>query len=286
MAYVEYDSANPDGSQTGPNAILSMRSNDRSLRDAAIIGAFKSYDYSQSGGTARQPATIFFKNGAIWLKGSITWGTTSGAKYNPTQIIWELSTNTGGAFDQIATQTFTYDSSGNMTAMTNASALTSYLLSCLGRVRIAEEALANHVADVVVDAPHGIAGMAGQAPATVAITGGNIKTATQRLVRTVIAGTQSAPFNIDLSLGHFFVVTVAAGAVISFTNIPSAGDVHPITIRLTNGGTVAFGTLFPGSKTRPGGTNPALTSSGTDDLFGYFQDGATFEITGSTLAKA
>lgn len=286
MAYSPFDSTKPVGSDTGPNIPVTAKTNERALRDAAIMGAMRSFDYSQSGGTARQPATIFFKNVLIWVRGAITWGTTSGEKYNPTQIVWSLTVDNGSNFDTIATQTFTYDSSGNITAMTNASALCTYLLALFGRVRIAEEAIADHVADVVADAPHGIASMAGQAASAVAITDGAIRSQTQQVKMPAGAalGTKNAAFDIDLSLGHFFTVTIQAGAVATFINKPAAGTVHHFTIKIVNGGLVADQVLFPGCKAPAGAIS--LSSSGTDLLHGMISDGATIEFTGVSPAMA
>jgi hypothetical protein len=125
-----------------------------------------------------------------------------------------------------------------------------------------------------------------QGATAVAITGGSIATQTQRVTMPAGAalGTKNGAFNIDLSLGHYFTVTIQAGAVAAFTNKPASGTVHHFTIEITNGGLVADQTLFPGCKGPAGAI--ALASSGTDLLHGLIRDGSTIQFTGVSPAMA
>ena len=120
MAYIPHDPATPVGTQTGPVALTSVRTNLNALRDAIIIGGggFAGFNYSVSGGTADEPAIIYFKKSAEWIKAALTWGTTGGEDGNVTVAVYSYSSNSGGAYDTIGTETIAYDANGNITATT------------------------------------------------------------------------------------------------------------------------------------------------------------------------
>lgn len=118
MAYVPYDSTKPTTAQTRQAAIDSIRANQMADRDANIIGAFKGFNYSVSGGTAEQPAITYRKNGTEWLRATLTWGTTGGENGNVTVAVYAYSANSGGAWDTIGTCTIAYDANGNVTTTT------------------------------------------------------------------------------------------------------------------------------------------------------------------------
>jgi hypothetical protein len=118
MAYTPFDSTKPTTSQTRQAAIDSIHANEMANRDMAIIGDAKGWDYSVSGGTAEQPAITYRKNGAEWLRATLTWGTTGGEAGNVTVATYAYSSNSGGAWDTIGTLTFTYDANGNLTSTT------------------------------------------------------------------------------------------------------------------------------------------------------------------------
>src|SRR6266511_1499841 len=115
MAYTQFDATKPDGAtQAGSAFSTSTNANDKALRDAILSGAMHGFVFSVSGGTAAEPATLFWKNGTTWLRATITWGTTGGEDGQMKTIVWDLSINSGtdyttapgGAID---TQTLTYD---------------------------------------------------------------------------------------------------------------------------------------------------------------------------------
>jgi hypothetical protein len=120
MAYNAFTNGKPIGTDTGPDAIDYIRNNEMALRDAITIGAMKGWNYSKTDGTgsAEQPQYVYYKNGTEWLRGTLTWGTTGGESGNVTVAVWAYSSNSGGAWDTIGTETITYDSSGNVTATT------------------------------------------------------------------------------------------------------------------------------------------------------------------------
>ena len=118
MAYVPFDSSKPTTAQTRQAAIDSIRANEMAGRDANIIGVFKGFNYSVSGGTAAQPAITYRKNGAEWLRATLTWGTTGGENGNVTVAVYAYSANSGGAWDTIGTCTIAYDADGNVTTTT------------------------------------------------------------------------------------------------------------------------------------------------------------------------
>jgi hypothetical protein len=115
MAYVPFNSAVPTVSQTRQAAVDAMRTNQMADRDANIIGAFKGFNYSVSGGTAEEPAITYRKNGAEWLRATLTWGTSGGELGNVTVAVYAYSANSGGAWDTIGTCTISYDANGNVT---------------------------------------------------------------------------------------------------------------------------------------------------------------------------
>jgi hypothetical protein len=289
MAYNPFQAAKPAGSDTGPTVVSDANRNDKALRDATIALMFDDFEFSISAGTGttRRPQYMYWKNGtggsAPWIRATITWGTTSGEKYNPTGIVWDYSADGGGAWDTIATQALTFDSNGDLTAISGGSTALAMLSGLLGHVHRMRDDYDTHAAATGASV-HGLGTMSTQAASAVAITGGAIKAKVQQGVEKAY-GNQSGAFNIDLTEGHFFTFTVTnAAAVATFTNKPASGTYHPIHLRIVNGG-IAGATLFSG-ETGPGGTALSLSSSGTDDVFGYMYDGATFEITGTAKAKA
>lgn len=229
---------------------------------------------------------MFWKNGtggsAPWIRATITWGTTGGEEYNPTGIVWDYSADGGGAYDTIATQALTFDANGDLTAITGGATALAMLTGLLGHVHRLSDDYTAHAA-ATGSSVHGLGTIATQAASAVAVTGGTIKSTTQQLVRTAL-GSKSAAFDIDLSAGHIFTLTVTgASAAATFTNKPSVGTAHSFAVKITNGGLATD--LFPAATT-PGGAALGLSSSGTDWVYGIVEDGSTVEITGTAKAMA
>jgi hypothetical protein len=286
MAYSPLQLTKPSGADIGSTFATDTLRNDLALADAIALGALlKDFLYSVTVGTgdAKRPQYVYLKNGTRWVRLNLTWGTSAGAKYNVTAATMELSTNSGGVYDTVASFTATYDANGNVTATTGAGSFVMMLFSLLGHFWRQVDLYDAHVASTTA---HSMLSMAQQAATAVAITGGTIVTPTQNLTMPAGAalGTKNGAFNIDLSLSHYFTVTIQAGAVATFTNKPASGTVKGFTLKITNGGLVADQTLFPGCQA-PGGAL-ALSSAGTDLLHGMIADGSTIMFTGVSPAIA
>lgn len=126
MAYTALDPTLPDWvPQTGIQVTQSTRDNVRALRDALVAaGAIQGFNYSVTGGTASQPATLLFKRGVEWIKVNLTWGTTGGEDGNVTKAAYYYSSDSGSNYFGMAdaagyyVQTIAYDSSANVTTTT------------------------------------------------------------------------------------------------------------------------------------------------------------------------
>jgi hypothetical protein len=119
MAYALFDQTKPDpATQAGTAFGTSTRENLLAIRDAVCLGVMPGFNFSTSGGTASQPGTIYFKKSTEWLKIVLTWGTVGGENGNVTVAVYSYSSNSGGAYDTIGTETNTYDTDGNCTATT------------------------------------------------------------------------------------------------------------------------------------------------------------------------
>jgi hypothetical protein len=126
MAYTAYDGAKPDAAtQNGTQFAASTRANLQAMRDyLATLGALPGFNYSVSGGSAEQPAELYYKRSTEWIKTVLTWGTTGGESGNVTKAAFYYSSNSGSAYDGMAdasgnyVQTLTYDVNGNLTSTT------------------------------------------------------------------------------------------------------------------------------------------------------------------------
>lgn len=127
MAYDPFRSTVPTtaGSPTPSRqaTIDDARKNMMALRDILVAGGLvQGFDYSVSGGTAEEPANLFYKKGTEWIKLVLTWGTTGGEDGNVTKMALYYSSNSGGVYENMADDagefvlTLTYDSNGNCTS--------------------------------------------------------------------------------------------------------------------------------------------------------------------------
>lgn len=278
MAYSQFDATKPDGSvDTGPAVPDNANINDKALRDAIITGQMHGFVFSVTGGTARQPGTMLWKNGAVWLKVVLTWGTTSGAKYNITEAVWSLSINSGSAYDQIDDQTFTYDSSGNLTATTAAGGFSSWLISLIGRIGLLEDAATSLNASIA-----GLGTISTQDADAVNITGGAAELDYER-EKTTVLGNLNASQAINFKAQGVVTVTVTgSSATFTYSNLPPGGNggmSGGLLFKVTNGG---LATNLFGSAKKPSGFS--LSTSGTDWVALMCVDGSTPEVTGVTKA--
>lgn len=287
MAYTQFDATKPVGTDTGPNFATSANANDKALRDAIIMGAFHGFLFSVvvGTGTAKQPQYMFWKNGTIWVRATVTWGSSGGSNYNITQIVWDLSINGGSDYTtapggNIDTQGFTYDTNGNLTATTGDGGITSWLLSLIGRMGVAEGNITSLLASVAA-----LGSMSLQSAAAVAITGGTADLNREREKTLVVAALTGAQ-NLDWNAYGVFVITVTgAGANFTYSNLPPGGNggmSGGVIIKLTNGGLATSVSSLLGSAKKPAGMT--LSAAATDWIALMCVDGTTPEVTGVTKA--
>lgn len=125
MTYTALDTSKPTTAQTRQAAVDAIRTNIVAIRDAIVSGGLvQGFNYSVVGGTAEQPAQVFLKRGAEWIRLDLTWGVSGGASGNVTKAAYYYSANSGGAYDAMADLsgnyviTLAYDASGNLITTT------------------------------------------------------------------------------------------------------------------------------------------------------------------------
>jgi len=112
MTYTAFADDKPVASDSGLTVVDDTRNNLMAMRDAVVMGAMSGWNYAPSGGTAEEPATLTYSKGTERLRATLTW---SGG--NVTQAVWAYSSNSGSTFDTIGTESITYDSGSNVTAV-------------------------------------------------------------------------------------------------------------------------------------------------------------------------
>ena len=116
MAYVEYDEGLPVGTRTGPETVSDIQLNENALRDMIVSGGSVNWPMEASGPSEEEPTQLLYSKGTEKLKLTLVWGTVAGADGNVASILYEYSSDTGGSYETMGTKTFTYDTSGNVTA--------------------------------------------------------------------------------------------------------------------------------------------------------------------------
>ena len=92
--------------------------------DLSLLGAVPGFNYSVLGGTAEQPAELYYKRNTEWIKVVLTWGVAGGETGNVTKSAYYYSSNSGGAYSNMIdsnnnyVQTFAYDVNANITTTT------------------------------------------------------------------------------------------------------------------------------------------------------------------------
>jgi hypothetical protein len=279
MPYTPFSSTTPTITQTRQQIVDSSRTNLLALRDAIMIGRVAGATLSTLGGTAEEPAQRIFASGTDRWRASYSYvgGFVS-------QVVWEYSSNSGGNYDVICTETSVIDIAGNTTSGTNQS-LVSWLYEWMGKFKSLRTQFFAHVASVGT-AVHGLGTMSTQNASAVAISGGTINgTPIGGSVRAIgnflsareqhVSVAFAAPTTIDWSLGGSFDFTASgSGAVtLAFANLPIATIATAITVDITNGGLRTW--TYPAAVKWPGGIAPTLTASGRDVLQFYTRDGGT-----------
>jgi hypothetical protein len=116
MAYNNFADNKPVASDNGLVFADDTRNNLMAMRDAVVSGTMVGWNYSTSGGTADKPDQILYTKGSEVIRMSLTWGTTGGEADNVTQMALDYSLD-GVSYDSMGTQTISYDSSSNVTAI-------------------------------------------------------------------------------------------------------------------------------------------------------------------------
>lgn len=278
MAYTPQDESKPSGADTGAAFATSANANDNALRDAVIAGGMlKNYEFSVSGGTASQPAYFYLKKngGAIWLRGTPTWGSGAGKDGNIISMAWDLSINSGSDYTtapggSIGTSTLTFDTSGNLSSATGVAGFAAWIWGLMGKVYKVVSDVATHVALNGTGA-HGLGTMSTQNASSVAIAGGSAALTYEREGINAIgnvAGTQ----NISWTGAGLYSLTVTnAAANLTWGSLPN-GVVGFLTIVVTNG---AIATSLLGSYQKSGGTAVSWTNPGKDIITLMCYDGST-----------
>lgn len=109
MAYVPLDTSLPNGAtQAGPAVLVSVRDNQKAIRDGVVMGSIAGWDraYTRSSGKVSQ---ILHSKGAERIKEAIT--RTSG---KVTSIVVSYSTNSGTNYDSVGTITINRDGSNKV----------------------------------------------------------------------------------------------------------------------------------------------------------------------------
>lgn len=271
-AYTAPSRVNPQQSQNGLLAIASALSNDNAYHDAIINGTVSGWTLATTAGTgtAEKPQFKIWSNGTERLRLTFTWS----GDYVAT-VLREWSNDSGASYVTIATETPARDGSGNTTTATNSSLLSSWLFEIFGKLLGLRTTVTNHTG-ATGTAVHGLGSMAIQSASAVAITGGSASLTYEREA-IITLGSISASTAVNWSSGgHATVTAGAAGAAITFSNLPS-GVVGYMTFEITNGATAT--TLFSGLK-NAGGVAPVFSAAGRDILVLMCRDGATVNVVG------
>lgn len=122
MVYTKFTPDKPVITDNGATVIDNTRNNLMALRDGIVAGALADWWFTPSGGTAAEPAIIYYEKTRTGTREcvrlTITWGTTGGEDGSPTTIVYAYAPDWNGAtgtFDTIGTATISYDANGNMT---------------------------------------------------------------------------------------------------------------------------------------------------------------------------
>lgn len=282
MAYTEFDSGNPVSSQTGNAAIASMQSDLLALWHDIVIGRAVGWSGPVAvGGTAEEPLYKVWSNGTLRLRGTFTY--SSGY---PTAVTWEYSANSGstpnstGTWDTKASETTTYDGSGNTTGGNNSS-FSAWIYEWIGKFKALRTAY-NATAAIVA----ALGTISTQAANAVAIAGGAIDAttigATTPALGTFLSGRGKhtpvafggATTTLDLSTAESFsfTATSSGAATLDFSIFPASGILVTARIEIVNGGLRTW--TYTNGKWGSA-TPPTLSSSGTDVIFMQSHDGGT-----------
>lgn len=170
MAYEFFVPTTPNGGQRLEEFAASFRENTTALRDAILYGLLPSstFTYSQAG-NAREPTAITVLSGNERLFLDLTW-----ANNNISTIVTKYSpTSSGGTTDTAATMTASYDTAGELTAVSGgAMGLFGKFIPLLGKIAKLSDDYIAHTAASTGAAAHGMGTFAAQNITAITVTGG------------------------------------------------------------------------------------------------------------------
>jgi hypothetical protein len=275
VSYTVFDSSKPASTQTGPQFAGSANANDCALEDMVGIALMQGFTFSQSGGSAEEPTTLLFTNGARILKLALTWSGGYVSTMTPS-----LSTNSGVSYDTIGSAaTLTYDGSGNLTASSSGSlgGFVLKLIEWIGKTKALRTTVNSNSSTIAA-----LQSMAFQAANAVAIIGGSVACTYERETVQALSNGNAAN-TLNWAAGGMATLTVTgASCTIAHSNLPS-GVVGYQTVKLVNAGLASA--LFSGLKW-PSGTPVAFTASGTDLLTLMCHDGSNVYVVGISKGLA
>ena len=275
--FVPFDGSLPLGTNPGTSVPDDFRNNGNALRYAIASGSIPGA-FSTSGGTAAQPAQYLWSSGAHQVRATNTWGTTGGSANNLQSQVYEVSQDSGATWASVGTKTYTYDSNGELTAVSGLGSMLDILWALVGKFTRVYAYILAHVAGVGA-AVHGLGTMSTQSAAAVAITGGSVSCTIEREAKVAL-GSISASTPVNWSTTGLYTLTAGgSGAAITHATLPS-GVVGYLTLDITNGGVAT--SLLAGCKIA-GGVLPTLTAAGRDIVSLMCHDGATVTIVGVLL---
>lgn len=294
MTYTAQSRTSPNGTQDGPGVVGSALANDKALQDQILSGLGQGWTYSQSGGTAEQPAQFLCTNVAdtnTILKAELTWST-----YKLTGVTFSLSTNGGSAYDAIGSPlAVTWDGDYNITASTGwAGIFLKFALEISAKFKALRNTESVHEASTTA---HGIGTIASQSAASVNLDGGAIDGTTIGGT-TPAAGTftramevrQSASFaagtvNLDWSLSGSGVFTASGSgaASITFSGLPASGIAQQFVVTGINMGLRSSWT-WPTNTRWDGGTAPTGLPASGRTVIAFFTDDGGANLIASVVA--
>ena len=113
--YNYFIDAKPVDTDTVLQVVTDSRNNLESLAQSVAYSAVPSWNYSVVEGTgdAEEPQYVYYKKGATWIRGTMTYSSGS-----ITQAAWHRSTDSGSNWDAMGTQSVSYDGDGNVSTVT------------------------------------------------------------------------------------------------------------------------------------------------------------------------
>lgn len=297
-AHTDFDSANPQGSQTPTAFATSALNNDRAGRDMIIAGLVPGFVQSRTNGTgtANQPQYVTWYNSALGIgfRWNITWTT-----FQATSVQEEWTNDSGGSWTAVGSpMVLTYDGSDNITASTIHGGFVGLIFELWAKVLRGVSGLAAHIAGTGT-AVHGLGSVSTQSASAIAFTGGAVDAVTvglttpalARFLRVLeafvdlgaIAAAGTATMNLATA-SHFAMTpstTTSDTMTIAVSNPPAAGQTQGFMFEIINGrrsadAKITWPAAFKwvgGSGTRP--LDTALELSGRNLFSAVTRDGGT-----------